>query len=935
MITLLCAIRKESGVMAVSVNKQGLTKFIEKWSGRGREDEDDRSYWIDLFQNVYCQSDVTDRIDFQKKVIGSDGNTKRIDAYIPETNIIIEQKSLGIALDKPQTGHKGLTPYEQAKEYDNGLPRSEKARWIVTSNFEEIWVYDMEKRKPEDDIIKIELSKLDKDYPMLQFLFDPQVEQIRRELKVSQEAGNRIGKVYDALLSLYPGEPTKEEYKSLNLFCVRLVFCYYAEDAGLFGKYQFRDYVSSFNPKHLRNGLKDLFRILDTKEEARDRTEEPELLAFPYVNGGLFADQNIIIPQFDEKTQLLMAETSDFNWAEISPTIFGAVFESTLNQETRRKGGMHYTSIENIHKVIDPLFLDALREEYKTISESKQPNVKRQKLQDFQRKLGTLKFLDPACGSGNFLTETYLSLRKIENDVIKDIVELDRTINPNQILLGDLGTENSSIKVNLSQFYGIEINDFAVSVAKTALWIAESQMLEETKSIVYHEISFLPLKSYVNIIEGNALTIDWKDVIDSSVCSYIMGNPPFIGFTYQTENQKEDLAKIFPGTKNLDYVTAWFKLAAEYIRDTRIECGFVSTNSITQGETVPALWKHIDIRINYAHTSFVWDSEASQKANVHCVIIGFAEFDREHKTLYTDGIAKSVNNINPYLCDAPNVIVESRNKPLCNISSMVYGNKPADGGFLIIDPEDYEQVTKDPIAMKYVKPLLGAVEYLHGKKRWCLWLDGASPSDMKESPFIYNRISKCKESREKSVAAGIRKFAETPHLFAQRTQPVGKPYIIIPRVSSQRRKYIPIGFADGNTIVTDLVQIVPNANIYEFGVLTSNIHMSWTRYVCSRMKSDYRYLKDIVYNNFPWPMPTDEQKKQIEKTAQEILDARDIYPESCLADLYDPITMPIELRRAHEENDKAVMKAYGFASDMTEQEIVAELMKMYQKLADK
>ena len=380
--------------MAISVNKQGLKKFIDKWSGRGKEDEDDRSYWIDLFQNVFEQSDVTDRIDFQKKVIGPDGNTKRIDVYIPETNVLIEQKSISVSLDKPQAGHNGMTPYEQAKMYDNGLPRSEKARWIVTSNFAEIWVYDMEKRKPDEDVIKVSLTNLDKEYHMLQFLFDPQVEQIRRELKVSQEAGDRIGKVYDALLSLYPGEPTEEEFRSLNLFCVRLVFCYYAEDAELFGKYQFRDYIASFNPKHLRNGLKDLFRILDTKEEKRDRTEEPELLAFPYVNGGLFEDSSIIIPQIDDKTQALMTETSDFNWSEISPTIFGAVFESTLNQETRRKGGMHYTSIENIHKVIDPLFLDDLKNEYKTISESKQPNVKRQKLQEYQNKLASLKFLE-------------------------------------------------------------------------------------------------------------------------------------------------------------------------------------------------------------------------------------------------------------------------------------------------------------------------------------------------------------------------------------------------------------------------------------------------------------------------------------------------------------------------------------------------------------
>lgn len=921
--------------MAITVDKQGLKKFVEKWTGRGKEDEDDRSYWIDLFQNVFGQSDVTDRIDFQKKVIGPDGNTKRIDAYIPETNIIIEQKSLGIALDKPQAGHNGMTPYEQAKMYDNGLPRSEKARWIVTSNFEEIWVFDMEKRKPEEDVIKICLKSLDKEYPMLQFLFDPQVEQIRRELKVSQEAGDRIGKVYDALLSLYPGEPTEEEYRSLNLFCVRLVFCYYAEDAELFGKYQFRDYVASFNHKHLRNGLKDLFRILDTKEENRDRTEEPELLAFPYVNGGLFADHNIIIPQIDEKTQALMTETSDFNWAEISPTIFGAVFESTLNQETRRKGGMHYTSIENIHKVIDPLFLDDIKEEYRTICESKQPNVKRQKLMDFQIKLGKLKFLDPACGSGNFLTETYLSLRRIENEVIKNIIELDRTVQNNQIALGELGSANSVIKVNLSQFYGIEINDFAVAVSKAALWIAESQMLKETEAIVYHNINFLPLKSYVNIVEGNALRLDWKDIIDPSECSYIMGNPPFVGFTFMTEAQKLDMQVIFPKVKNLDLVCGWYKKASDYINGTKIECGLVSTNSITQGETVGRLWERLNVKINFAHKSFVWNSESNERAHVHCVIIGFADIEKEKKWIYSDGYRMSVNNINAYLMDAPNILVTSRNTPICDVPKMIYGNKPADGGNLIIENKEYEDFIKaDPRSIKFIKPLLGAEEYLHNKKRYCLWLEGASPAEIKECPLVLDRVTKCKESRESSKAEGIRKFADIPTLFAQRTQPVGKPFIIIPRVSSEKRRYIPMGFMDGNTIVTDLVQIVPEADIYEFGVLTSNVHMSWMRVVAGRLESRYRYLKDVVYNNFPWPELSDEQKKAIEMSAQRIIDARDKYPNSCLADLYDDVLMPPELRKAHDANDKAVMKAFGFSPDMEETKIVAELMKMYQKLTE-
>ncbi len=928
--------------MAIAVDKQGLKKFVEKWTGRGKEDEDDRSYWIDLFQNVFAQSDVTDRLDFQKKVVGEDGNTKRIDVYIPETNIIIEQKSLGIALDKPQAGHKGMTPYEQAKYYDNGLPRSEKARWIVTSNFDEIWVYDMEKRKPEEDVIKIYLKDLDKEYHMLLFLFDPQVEQIRRELKVSQEAGDRIGRVYDALLALYPGEPTEEEYKSLNLFCVRLVFCYYAEDAGLFNKYQFRDYVASFNPKHLRNGLKDLFRILDTKEDERDRTEEPELLAFPYVNGGLFADRNIIVPQIDEKTQSIMTETSDFNWSEISPTIFGAVFESTLNQETRRKGGMHYTSIENIHKVIDPLFLNNLKEEYKSISESKQPNIKRQRLQDFQNKLGTLKFLDPACGSGNFLTETYLSLRRMENEVIKNIIELDKTVFDKQIALGELGSANSVIKVSLSQFYGIEINDFAVSVAKTALWIAESQMLNETAAIVYHNIDFLPLKSYVNIIEGNALQLTWNDILSPNDCSYIMGNPPFVGHRNVSPEQKEDMIRIFSGKQGrLDYVSAWYAIAADYISGTEIECAFVSTNTVVQGTHIQTLWNKLiesNVIINFAHRTFVWDSEASQKAHVHCVIIGFSKKARVNKTIYDGEEQFAVQTITPYLTDGENdVIVKSASVPLCkNVPKMIYGNIPRDGGFYTFNSKEEvdEFVKSEPSAKNLIHKFIGGREFINNIDRWFLFLEDSTPSELKAMKNVMDRISKVRDFRLSSKAKEIQKFAQTPTKLAQHTQPIGVDYIAVPIVSSSRREYVPIGYVDGDTITNNQVQIIPYASVYHFGILCSSIHNDWMRKTCGRLKSDYRYSRDLVYNTFPWPNPTTEQIVRIEQTANAILEARALYPNSSLADLYDPLTMPPELRKAHDANDKAVMKAYGFSPDIEESEIVAELMKMYQKLTE-
>jgi len=493
------------------------------------------------------------------------------------------------------------------------------------------------------------------------------------------------------------------------------------------------------------------------------------------------------------------------------------------------------------------------------------------------------------------------------------------------------------IQVSISQFYVIEINDFAATVAKTALWIAESQMMKQTEDIVHMSLDFLPLKSYVNIVEGNALRIDWETVVPKDRLNFIMGNPPFVGFTYMSAAQKADMELIFPGVKNLDFVAAWYKIASDFIQGTRIECCFVSTNSITQGETVARLWPFLNIRINYAHTTFVWDSEAKQKAHVHCVIIGFAAFDRVRKIIFQSGIAKNATNINCYLADAPNIIVSSRNKPLCDVSKMVYGNKPADGGYLIIEDEDYAAfISSEPQSAKFIKPLLGAQEYLHSKKRWCLWLEGASPAELRKCPLILERIAKCKESRENSVAAGIRKFADTPTLFAQRTQPIGKPFIIIPRVSSERRKYIPMGFMDGNTIVTDLVQIVPDATIFEFGVLTSNVHMAWMRTVCGRLKSDYRYIKDVVYNNFPWPTPTAEQKAKIEQTAQAILDARALYPDCSLADLYDEVTMPPELRKAHQQNDKAVMTAYGFwGSVKSESDCVARLMEMYARMISK
>lgn len=911
--------------------RAAIKKFVDAWKERGDEKQDTQSFWLSLLRNVYDVDNPASYIQFEKQVQLS--HQSYIDGYIPTTKVLIEQKSADVDLRKGQRQSDGsmLSPFGQARRYAGYLPHDEHPKWIVVCNFHEFQIHDMNRPNDEPQIVK--LADLEKEYHRMNFLVDTGDENTKRELEISMDAGRIVGELYDALLAQYNNPDDPETLKSLNMLCVRLVFCLYAEDAGVFGVHgMFHDYLKGHAVKDVRRALIDLFEVLNTKPEDRDPYMDEALSEFPYVNGGLFADKSVVIPRLDEHIVdlILQRASADFDWSEISPTIFGAVFESTLNPETRRSGGMHYTSIENIHKVIDPLFLDDLRAELAEIQEITVTKTRKQKLRVFQDKLAQLTFLDPACGSGNFLTETYLSLRRLENEVLRSLSD--------QISL--FGDSKNPIKVSINQFYGIEINDFAVTVAKAALWIAESQMMKETMDIIHNDLDYLPLETQGNIIEGNALRLDWETVVPKHELDYIMGNPPFVGFTFMSDEQKEDMQYIFPGIKNLDFVSAWYKIASDFIQNSRIECGFVSTNSITQGETVARLWPLLQVKINFAHRTFTWNSEANDKAHVHCVIIGFSAFDRKNKVIYEGSQVNQAQNINPYLVDGPNIIVTSRNKPLCNVTKMVYGNKPADGGNLIIEDEDYKEfIKKDPNAKKFIRPLLGAAEYLHNKKRWCIWLEGVSPAEIKKCPLIMQRITKCKESRENSKAAGIRKFAATPTLFAQRTQPMGVDYILIPRVSSERRRYIPMGFLNSNVIVTDAVQIVPNATIYEFGVLTSTIHMNWMRAVAGRLKSDYRYSKDIVYNNFPWPKPTDEQRAKIEETAQGILDARALYPDASLADLYDEVTMPPELRIAHVRNDQAVAVAYGLNKNSpefkSESACVAMLMKMYQNLTEK
>ena len=959
-------------------------EFAERWKDRGYERGESQPFWIDLLSNVYgieTPSDGFIRFEDHRMVDSSNF----IDGRIPTTRVLIEQKSLGKDLRAPirQSDGSLLNPFQQARRYVVGMPVSEHPRWIITCNFSEFLVYDME--HPNSEPEQILLENLGKEYYRLSFLVDTKSEHLSKEMEVSMQAGEIVGRIYEALLKQYD-DNSPEALRWLNILCVRIVFCLYAEDAGVFMHDQFHDYLSHYEAEDIRNALIRLFEVLNTPISERSKYLKDDLKAFPYTNGGLFEEQ-IEIPQFTEelKQTLLRNASLDFDWSEISPTIFGAVFESTLNPMTRRIGGMHYTSIENIHKVIDPLFLSDLRRERDEILEEKVERQRRKKLDAFQDKLASLTFLDPACGSGNFLTETYLSLRRLENEVIRERYH-------GQAFLGF--EEVNPIKVSIQQFYGIEINDFAVTVATTALWISEAQMLRETEKIIRHDIDFLPLKSYSNIREGNALRMDW-DMIEVTTdiptihaknvhlivepeaqfaseesagyediniithrfdgkampfktqryevhYDYIMGNPPFIGARQMNSEQKKDVISIFgerwKNVGNLDYVCCWYRKAWNLIKHSDAKSAFVSTNSICQGEQVSNLWQPLmedGLHIDFAYRTFRWDSESSQKAKVHCVIVGFNKDDYKEREclLYENDKMTKVSHINAYLMDAPDVFIGSRPRPLCDVPSIGIGNLPIDGGnYLFTKEEMNEFIKKEPKSAQYFKPWYGSVEFIHQKPRYCLWLGDCSPAELRQMPHCMKRIEAVRDMRLASNRVSTRKLANRPTRFSTENMP-DTNYIIIPKVSSERRRYVPMGFMSPDVLASDLVFIIPDATLYHFGILESNVHMAWMRAVCGRLKSDYRYSKDVVYNNFPWPAPTDAQKAKIEQTAQAILDARAKYPDSSLADLYDDLTMPIELRKAHQDNDRAVMQAYGFdVKTMTESQCVAELFKLYQEI---
>lgn len=917
--------------------RTAAAKFAKDWAGRGKEKGESQPFWLALLRNIFGVESPEHFIKFEEKVILD--HASFIDGFIESTHVLIEQKSLGKNLKQPirQSDGSLLTPFQQAKRYSANLPYSQRPRWIVICNFEEFHIYDME--QPNNDPESLLLSNLPKEYDRLKFLVDKEETHIQKEMEVSLQAGELVGALYDALLPKYANPESPKTLKSLNMLCVRLVFCLYAEDASIFGsKTMFHDYLKNHRSED-RRALVNLFRTLDQDIPCRDPYMDDDLAAFPYVNGGLFADENIEIPRLgDEVIDLILSQASEaFDWSEISPTIFGAVFESTLNPETRRAGGMHYTSIENIHKVIDPLFLNELEEEFQRAMALKTKIAWKNALERLQDKLASLKFLDPACGSGNFLTETYLSLRRLENRII---------LAKAGDVEGQVGLEGEfakPIRVSIGQFYGIEINDFAVSVARTALWIAENQMLKQTEDIIHQKIDFLPLKSYATITEANALRLDWETVVPKQELNYIMGNPPFVGARLMSAEQKKDLNAVFEGWKNagnLDYVCCWYKKAADLIAGAKIRAALVSTNSVTQGESVANLWKPLfesGVHIDFAHRTFRWDSEAKIKAHVHCVVVGFSVApNNQPRRLFTAEREQLVSNINAYLLDAPTIFIENRTSAISKVPPIHYGSFALDNGNYTIKEKEYDVIAKDdPAALSFMRPFVGAQELLHGQKRYCIWLKDISPSLFIKNKTIMGKIEKVKTWRENSSRKTTKELAATPALFAEIRQPTSS-YLAIPTVCSESRKYIPMAYLPADIVASNQLYIVEHTGLYHFGVLTSNVHMAWVRVVCGRLEMRYRYSSGVVYNNFPWPSPSPAQRARIEQTAQAILDARARYPECSLADLYAETAMPPDLRTAHQKNDRAVMEAYGFTREQnSESACVAQLMKLYQELVEK
>ncbi|MFA6101184.1 MAG: DNA methyltransferase [Victivallaceae bacterium] len=948
--------------MALSWNeiKRRAIEFAREWKNESREDAEAKSFW-DAFFEVFGIS--RRRVAaFERPVDRIGQGQGYIDLFWKGT-LIVEHKSRGKDLDKA---------YSQALDYFNGLKECELPQYVLVSDFERFRLYDLEENKQYN----FQLKDFHRHIHLFSFVAGYASRNYQPEAPINIKAAELMGKLHDRLAqSGYTGH-------KLEVFLVRILFALFADDTGIFEKNIFADYIeqrTAPDGSDLGMHLARLFEILNTPEDRRNINLDEALQAFPYVNGKLF-EENLPFADFNSDMRAAMLECCYFNWSLISPAIFGSMFQSVMDREKRRNLGAHYTSEQNILKLIKSLFLDDLKREFAVIAGKR--NNRKQLLEEFHDKLASLKFFDPACGCGNFLVITYRELRLLEIEIIKELY--------NDSVL-DIGF---FCKINVDQMYGIEIEEFPARIAGVALWLVDHQMnqrLSEEFGMYYVR---LPLRKAAKIIHGNALRLDWNylmhgtyfdasaDIVNVSIVKeapehyetlnvlakkmnivdedeiqkqrnmhqtkfdYILGNPPFIGKHLQNDSQKADADLIFHKVSSaglLDYVACWYVKAAQYIQNTQIKVGFVSTNSITQGEQVGILWNELlntyHVKIHFAHRTFQWNSEARGMAHVHVVIIGFACFDTDSKTIFdyedNQNTAHQIKaaNINPYLAAAPDVIISSRSRPVCRIPKMDYGSKPVDDGNLILsDEEKIALLNSEPQAEPYIRPLLSAKEFLHDTKRWCLWLINISPHDLRQMPLVLERINKVKNFRLQSRKIPTQKDAETPSLFAEIRQP-DSTYILVPRHSSENRKYIPIGFFDKEYIVSDSCQAIPDATLYHFGVLTSVMHMTWVKHVCGRLKSDYRYSKDIVYNSFPWPKePGGGLVAAVEEKAQAVLDARNHFPECSLADLYDPVTMPPVLVKAHNELDKAVDKCYrgqAFGSEMDRLEYLFQLYLEY------
>ena len=921
--------------MNINEQRQAARDFADRWKDRGYEKGEGQKFWIDLLHNVLGMENVLEKCEFEQ--LAPNGGFP--DVYIPDCDVIIEQKGLHIDLDKPELRqNKMVTPFEQVLGYTQSYKHDLQPTFLITCNFETFRVYDRNRfsdSELEDNVFEFTLEELADNPHYLGFIVDPANSRTEKEKQVSFEAGRLIGELYTELHKRFIDPDSPESQHALNVLCVRLVFCLFCEDAaGLFQKDAFLNYLKDVPASNIRSALKTLFRALDTSVDKRDPYDE-NIKVFPYVGGGLFSEETEI-PNFDDelKRKLLDDVSAKTDWSKISPTIFGGIFEGTLNPETRRSGGMHYTSPENIHKVIDPLFFDDLKAEFKEICEQYSTDTKKKTrgLAKLHEKITSLSFLDPAAGSGNFLTETYLCLRKLEDDIFKVMRSGQTSFLTNEITLK---------RVSLSQFYGIEINDFAVRVARVALWIASLQANNNLSMISDYNANDFPLTDAPNIIHANALRLDWNEVLPATECNYIIGNPPFIGHQWRNKSQQEDMELVFDdlkGSGKLDYVGCWFEKARLYVIDNpKIMSCFVATNSICQGESVGVLWKHFaknKIHINFAYRSFVWSNEASDQAHVHVVIVGFSMkcTDGECK-LFTNEESRIVSHINGYLSVAPDVFIEGRGKPVNpNVPKMTKGSQPTDDGNLILTASEREKlIEKYPKLHEVIKPYVGGKEFLNGGDRWCLWFNGVEVADY-IYPEITERLNRVTEARLKSPTKSVREAAATPMLFTQIRQP-DTSYIVVPEVSSEKRKLIPIGLLSSSVIASNQLRFIPTDSLFIFGNLSSLMHACWMKVVAGRLKSDYRY-SPAVYNSFVFPNAGKEQKMIIEKCAKDVLEARDYYEGKTLAELYDPDKEVYfsKLSSAHKALDDAVEDAYGISFNGNEEKIVAHLFELYEGL---